>query len=51
MIEHHSMALLTSQKIIEKTENRKISDLAKTIIKSQHGEIEYMKFLLDSPNL
>ncbi len=51
MIEHHSMALLTSKKIIEKTQNRKISDLAKTIMKSQHGEIEYMRFLLDSPNL
>jgi uncharacterized protein (DUF305 family) len=46
MIEHHSMALLTSNSIIKKTNNGQIKNLAQNIIKSQRSEINYMNQLL-----
>ena len=46
MIEHHSMALLTSNKILEKTDNYNVSKLAKNIIQKQEDEIRDMKGLL-----
>ena len=48
MIEHHSMALLTSNKILEKTDNYNVSKLAKNIIQKQEDEIRDMKGLLTS---
>jgi len=46
MIEHHSMALLTSTKILEKTNNYYVAKLAKEIIQKQEDEIKSMKHLL-----
>jgi Ca2+/Na+ antiporter len=46
MIEHHSMALLTSGEIIGKTSDDKVKLLATNIIKTQEREIEQMKLLL-----
>ena len=46
MIEHHSMALLTSNEIIGKTKDDKVKLLATNIIKTQEREIEQMKLLL-----
>ena len=46
MIEHHSMALLTSKSIIEKTSDNQVKNLAQNIIKSQQSEINYMGQLL-----
>jgi hypothetical protein len=46
MIEHHSMALLTSNKILEKTDNYNVSKIAKNIIQKQEDEIRYMKDIL-----
>lgn len=46
MIEHHSMALLTSNKILEKTDNYNVSKLAKNIIQKQKDEIRDMKGIL-----
>ena len=46
MIEHHSMALLTSDQILQKTKNRKIKKLANQIIETQRKEIKEMKDLL-----
>ena len=46
MIEHHSMALLTSKSIIEKTRDNQVKNLAQNIIKSQQSEINYMGQLL-----
>ena len=46
MIEHHSMALLTSTKILEKTNNYYVAKLAKDIIQKQEDEIKSMKHLL-----
>ena len=46
MIEHHSMALLTSNKILEKTDDYNVSKLAKNIIQKQEDEIRDMKGLL-----
>jgi len=39
MIEHHSMALLTSKRIIEKTDDYKVSKIAKDILRKQTDEI------------
>jgi uncharacterized protein (DUF305 family) len=47
MIEHHSMALLTSKEILKKTDDYNISKLAKNIIQSQESEIKTMKSLID----
>jgi hypothetical protein len=46
MIEHHSMALLTSSKILEKTNNYYVAKLAKEIIQKQEDEITIMKHLV-----
>jgi len=46
MIEHHSMALLTSKKILEKTNNYHVAKLAKEIIQKQEDEIKIMKNLV-----
>lgn len=46
MIEHHSMALLTSNKILEKTDNYNVSKIAKNIIQKQEDEIRDMKGML-----
>jgi hypothetical protein len=46
MIEHHSMALLTSKKIVEKTSNYYVAKIAKDIIQAQEDEIKIMKNLI-----
>lgn len=46
MIEHHSMALLTSEEILKKTYDYNIAKLAKDIIQTQKDEINKMKSLL-----
>jgi Domain of unknown function (DUF305) len=46
MIEHHSMAILTSEEILKKTDNYNIAKLAKNIIQKQQDELRDMKDLL-----
>lgn len=46
MIEHHSMALLTSEEILKKTNNYNVAKLAKNIIQTQNDEIQTMKKLM-----
>ena len=46
MIEHHSMALLTSEEILQKTNSEKVKKLAENIISTQEKEIDYMKELI-----
>ena len=46
MIEHHSMALLTSEKILEKTDSYNVTKIAKNIIQRQNDEIVFMQGLL-----
>jgi len=46
MIEHHSMALLTSNGILEKTDDYNVSKTAKNIIQKQEDEIRDMKSIL-----
>jgi tRNA C32,U32 (ribose-2'-O)-methylase TrmJ len=46
MIEHHSMALLTSEEILQKTNSERVKKLAEGIINTQKAEINYMKQLL-----
>jgi hypothetical protein len=46
MIEHHSMALLTSEEILKKTDNYNVAKLAKNIIQSQSDELITMKGLI-----
>lgn len=45
MIEHHSMALLTSEEILKKTDNYHVAKLAKNIISQQSDELLVMKEL------
>jgi len=47
MIEHHSMALLTSDEILKKTDNYHVAKLAKNILQTQTDELKIMKELLD----
>ena len=47
MIEHHSMAILTSNRILEKTDNYNVSKIAKNIIQKQEEEIRDMKETLN----
>jgi hypothetical protein len=47
MIEHHSMALLTSEEILKKTDDYNVAKLAKNIIQTQETEIKVMKSLLN----
>ena len=44
MVPHHSMAVLMSEKLLEKTNN--ISIFLKILITTQNNEIKYMKSLL-----
>ena len=46
MIEHHSMAILTSNEILQKTKSERVKKLAETILTTQEKEIEYMKQLI-----
>ena len=46
MIPHHSTALTTSEKIYNRTKNKKIKELASDIIKTQEREIDLMKLYL-----
>lgn len=46
MIQHHSSAILTSKKILEKTTDENVKDLANQIIKSQEDEIIIMNNIL-----
>jgi len=42
MIEHHSMAIFTSQEILKKTDDYNVSKIAKNIIQTQKDEIREM---------
>jgi hypothetical protein len=46
MISHHSTALTSSTKILNKTQNQKIKKLAQSIIQTQENEIKLMKNLI-----
>lgn len=46
MIEHHSMAVLTSEEILQKTSSERVKKLAENIISTQEKEIDYMKALI-----
>ena len=46
MIEHHSMALLTSEEILQKTNSERVKRLAENIAATQQKEIDYMNQLL-----
>jgi len=46
MIEHHSMALFTSQEILKKTDNYDVTKLAKNIIEKQNDELRTMQELV-----
>ena len=48
MIEHHSMALFTSNEILKKSDNYDVTKLAKNIISQQSDELRVMKDLLDN---
>jgi hypothetical protein len=48
MIEHHSMALLTSKNILEKTKNPAVINFASKILVGQENEIADMRYLLKS---
>jgi len=50
MVEHHSMALLTSEEILKKTTNPQVKELAEKIIKTQTAEIQQMKNIEDMEN-
>jgi hypothetical protein len=42
MVEHHSMAIFTSQEILKKTDDYNVAKLAKNIIQTQKDEIREM---------
>ena len=46
MIEHHSMALLTSEEILQKTSSERVKRLAENIAATQQKEIDYMNQLI-----
>lgn len=46
MIEHHSMAIFTSQEILKKTNDYNVAKLAKNIIQTQKDEIREMDELV-----
>jgi hypothetical protein len=46
MIEHHSMALLTSEAILKKTNNNYVADIAQRIIHTQEKEIQEMRNII-----
>jgi uncharacterized protein (DUF305 family) len=45
MIPHHSMAVLTSQARMERSQNKRIKQLAEQILATQNKEIALMKLL------
>ena len=47
MIEHHSMALLTSEEILQNSHSERVKNLAENIISTQEKEIEYMRQLIN----
>jgi uncharacterized protein (DUF305 family) len=47
MIEHHSMAILTSEEILKKTDSYDVAKLAKNIIQTQTDELREMERILD----
>jgi uncharacterized protein (DUF305 family) len=47
MIEHHSMALLTSKEILKKTDDYNVAKLAKNIIQTQENELKVMRDLVN----
>ena len=47
MIEHHSMALLTSEEILQNTHSERVKKLAENIISTQEKEIESMRKLIN----
>ena len=51
MIEHHSMALLTSEAILKKTNNNYVVDIAQRIIHTQEKEIQEMRNIINMENL
>jgi len=46
MIEHHSMAILTSTEVLNKTHDYEVAKIAKNIIENQKDEINIMNNLL-----
>ena len=46
MIEHHSMALLTSEEILKKTDDYNIAKISKNIIQTQQDDIKNMSNIL-----
>jgi uncharacterized protein (DUF305 family) len=50
MIEHHSMAIFTSDEILKKTDNYEITKLAKIIISQQSDELKVMSELINKIN-
>jgi len=50
MIEHHSMAILTSDEILKKTNSYDVTKIANNIIQTQTDEINQMKNLLNKKN-
>ena len=46
MIEHHSMAIFTSEEILKKTHSYQVSRLAKNILQNQKDEINEMRRIL-----
>ena len=46
MIEHHSMALLTSKQILQKTNNSAVADIAQRIVHTQEREIQDMRNII-----
>jgi len=50
MVPHHSMAIMMSERILEKTEDEKVKVLARNIMDGQQKEINLMNEILDSKN-
>jgi len=48
MIEHHSMALQTSEEILKKSDNYDVTKLAKNIIQTQTDELRFMTNFLQT---
>ncbi len=48
MIQHHSSAILTSDRILEKSQDEKVRKLAEWISRSQQDEITFMNQLLNT---
>ena len=48
MVQHHSSAILTSNKILERTKNKEIRKLAQEITESQQSEINLINGILQN---